>query len=176
MLIHQYQSSWIKDFENIKEVILSNLNEIELRVEHVGSTSIKGLSAKPIIDIDVVYDTTVSFDKIKEGLYAIGYHHIGDLGITDREAFKREQRKVDHPILDCIDHHLYVCPIHSVEFHRHITFRDYLRANEKERKEYEKIKIEIAEQANQNKTQYALLKEDAARDFVESVLRKAEGK
>lgn len=176
MLIQEYQASWENDFNRIKEVILSQLDNLHIRIEHVGSTAIKDLPAKPIIDIDLVYEESVIFDEVKNGLENLGYNHIGNLEIEGREVFKREVRKTDHEILDNIDHHLYVCPHDSVELHRHITFRNYLRKNEKDRKEYEKIKKEIAIEANQERKHYAKIKEVKAREFVESVLKKAKTK
>jgi len=65
MLIQGIQSSWANDFERIKEIIMTSLNIEGLVMEHIGSTSIKGLSAKPIIDTDIAYEKTVSFDTIE---------------------------------------------------------------------------------------------------------------
>ncbi len=175
MLIQKHQSTWSTDFNNIKEVITSNIKNTGYRIEHVGSTAVKNLAAKPIIDIDIVYSKAVSFEEMKSGLEKIGYNHIGNLGIEKREVFKRENRKEDHLILDTINHHLYLCPIDSEEFHRHVTFRDYLRANEKERQEYESLKFSIAEKVNQNRKKYAELKEVMAGGFIEAVLAKANG-
>ncbi|MGB4439996.1 MAG: GrpB family protein [Sedimentibacter sp.] len=59
-----------------------------LGIEHVGSTSVEGLSAKPIIDIDIVIKDYSAFELVKEKLALIGYVHDGNLGIKDREAFK----------------------------------------------------------------------------------------
>lgn len=116
-----YDAKWKSDFENIKEEIENAIGELIVGVEHVGSTSVEGLSAKPCIDIDVVIKDYSVFDDVVDRLNAIGYTHAGNLGIEDREAFKY----LDKPHLQT--HHLYVCPQRSKELNRHIAFRDFLR-------------------------------------------------
>lgn len=173
MLIQNYQSGWTHDFNSIKRVIKEALRDTEITIQHVGSTAVKDLAAKPIIDIDIVYGKNVSFDTIETGLEKLGYYHTGDQGIKEREAFKRKKTHTKHTILDCITHHLYVCPVHSRELQRHILFRDYLIKNTNEREAYQKIKLEIAKKANQDRKVYAKLKETMAKEFIESVLKKA---
>ena len=109
-----------------------------LRIEHVGSTSVKGMSAKPCIDIDVVIRDCSVLHEVVQRLDAVGYIHEGDLGIKGREAFKY----TDKPHL--MAHHLYVCPQDSEELRRHITFRDYLRQNPESVKRYSKVKEKAA--------------------------------
>ena len=105
-----------------------------IAIEHVGSTSVEGMSAKPCIDIDVVIGDYSVFDEVVGRLAAIGYIHEGDLGIKDREAFKYS----DKPHLK--NHHLYVCPQYSEELRRHITFRNFLRENPDAVKKYSAVK------------------------------------
>jgi GrpB-like predicted nucleotidyltransferase (UPF0157 family) len=171
MLIQKYQESWATDFNKIKEVIEEKLPNNDIKIEHIGSTSIKNLAAKPIIDIDIVYCKSDSFREIKLGLEKLGYFHNGNQGIIGREVFKREKLKGSHWILDSIKHHLYVCQVNSEELQRHLFFRDYLRENERERKEYEDLKYRIAEKTSQDKKEYANLKEVMAREFVESIIK-----
>ena len=173
MLIQKYQPSWVDDFISIKEVIKKSLWEIDVKIEHVGSTAIKNLAAKPIIDIDLVYKSPESFEGIKVKLEKIGYYHNGDQGIEGREVFKRENLKRNHLLLDAINHHLYVCQTDNEELQRHLIFRNYLREDEEERKKYQEIKYDIAEKANQDRKVYAKLKETLAREFVEAVIKKA---
>ncbi|WP_159099291.1 MULTISPECIES: GrpB family protein [Aquimarina] len=173
MLIQNYQPGWIHDFNSIKEVIKEALRNTEITIEHVGSTAVKDLAAKPIIDIDIVYGKNVAFETIQRGLEELGYYHNGDQGIKEREAFKRKKTDTKHTILDFITHHLYVCPLHSKELQRHLMFRDYLIKNANEREAYQKIKLEIAKKANQDQKVYAKLKETMAKEFIESVLKKA---
>ena len=133
-----YSAAWADDFEKIKREIEGAIGHITVGIEHVGSTSVAGLCAKPCIDIDVIIPDISALDAVIEGLAAIGYIHEGDLGIRGREAFKYE----DKPHL--AKHHLYVCPRDSEELKRHLAFRDFLRANPDARDEYGRVKMEAA--------------------------------
>ncbi len=133
-----YAKAWKTAFEEIKNEIEAEIGDLILGIEHVGSTSVEGMSAKPCIDMDVIIKDYSVFDEIVRRLGAIGYIHEGDLGIKDREAFKY----ADKPHL--MMHHLYVCPQYSEEFHRHITFRDFLRHDSEAVKEYSLVKEKAA--------------------------------
>ncbi len=172
MLIQPYQESWVDDFNQIKTTIEALFLDLDINIHHVGSTSVRHLAAKSIIDIDISFGKNVEFETIKSGLETLDYYHNGDQGIKDREAFKRKKTNKKHLILDVIPHHLYVCPLHSQELKRHLAFRNYLTENEKERKQYEIIKYKIAKIANQDKKTYAQLKETQAKAFIEAVLVK----
>ena len=138
VVVLPYDTAWKSDFEKIKNEIESVVGDKIIAIEHVGSTSVEGLSAKPCIDIDVVIKDYSVFCDVVKGLESIGYIHEGDLGIKDREAFKY----TDKPHLR--QHHLYVCPAYSAELHRHVTFRDYLRNNPDAVKKYGTVKEEGA--------------------------------
>jgi GrpB-like predicted nucleotidyltransferase (UPF0157 family) len=157
----------------IKSLLLEKLMEIPLTIEHVGSTAVPGLRAKPIIDVDLAYKNSKDFARIKKRLEQIGYYHNGDQGIPGREAFIRPD-KSSTDTLDTIPHHLYVCREDNAEFRRHISFRNYLSKNEWARSEYQDLKMKIARKAAQNHSKYAELKEIEARTFVERVLQGCE--
>ncbi len=166
MLLQPHQIHWANNFAAISKVIRTALPGASITIEHIGSTAVKDLAAKPIIDIDLVFHSPAGFDSVKAGLESLGYYHNGDQGIKNREVFKRKETKEKHPILDTIHHHLYVCPAHSEELRRHLRFRDYLQANEEARRQYERIKYAIAEQANQDRKSYAKLKEEQASEII----------
>ena len=88
------------------------------------------LSAKPILDIDIVMPSYEVFPGIVSGLRGLGYTHNGDQGIAGREAFKEQDREVPYtrPRRTWMAHHLYVCPEDGAELRRHLLFRDALRA------------------------------------------------
>ncbi len=138
VIVTPYDIRWKTDFNNIKREIESVIGNLIICVEHVGSTSVEGLSAKPCIDVDVVIKDYSVFDSVVSRLKTIGYVHEGNLGIQDREAFKYSHK----PHLKT--HHLYVCPRNSKELYRHITFRNFLRENPDAVKKYGKIKEEAA--------------------------------
>ncbi|SER35718.1 GrpB family protein [Neolewinella agarilytica] len=174
MLILPYSPEWPSQFLLIGELLTTALGPAHLRIEHIGSTAVPGLAAKPIIDIDIVYAQDASLQAIIEALNSLGYFHNGDQGIPGREVFKRRKPSAGHPVLDQIQHHLYACPEGNPELRRHLLFRDYLRTNEEAREEYAQLKSSIATAAAQDRKQYAKLKEEGAREFVERVLAVAE--
>ena len=138
VMVLSYDAAWKTAFEAIKMEIERAVGGLVIGIEHVGSTSVEGLSSKPCIDIDVVIEDYDIFEEVVRRLADIGYIHEGDLGIPDREAFCYG----DKPHL--MTHHLYVCPQNSRELHRHITFRDYLRSNPDAVKQYGAVKEEWA--------------------------------
>ncbi len=139
IVVVPYDSNWKQQFEAIRAEIQDALGELALYIEHVGSTSVEGLSAKPIIDIDVVIEDESKLQAVVERLAGIGYEHEGNLGIVGREAFGYTGKE------HLQNHHLYVCTQDSPELKRHLAFRDYLRSHEEAVREYSRIKEEGAE-------------------------------
>ena len=172
MVVIEYDKKWPDDFLKIKKELLTVLT-MAADIQHVGSTSIPGMKAKPIIDIDVGLENWDDFETVKMELAKIGYKHEGDLGIKGREAFGRNG-EIHNEVLDTIDHHLYVCSINNEEFNRHILFRDYLRSHDEARDRYNQIKEEIlAKVGADNRAGYVQMKEDEYKDFFEGIIKKA---
>lgn len=169
MLLKKYSTKWINDFNNIKSKIEKALIGLTFSIEHVGSTAVPNLDAKPIIDIDVIYTEQPDFEKIKSRLENIGYYHNGNQGIEARDVFKRKSI-ITYSILDEIQHHLYVCPINSKALERHILSRNFLRENDWARIKYQEMKYELAEKANQDKKVYAALKENNINHFIDALI------
>lgn len=134
VMVTPYNKAWRSDFEKIKSEIEAAVGDLIVGIEHVGSTSVEGMWAKPCIDLDVIIREDTAFDAVVEKLAAIGYIHEGDLGIKGREAFRYSHK----PHLRT--HHLYVCPQNSAELHRHIAFRDFLRSNPEAVRKYSRVK------------------------------------
>ena len=162
VIVVPYDPKWKDDFEEIKQDLAAAIGDLNVRIEHVGSTSVEGLSAKPIIDIDVLLPDAAVFSAVAERLAAIGYYHAGDQGIRDREVFKYENK----PHLR--KHHLYVCPPRSAEYHRHITFRDHLRSHPDAALEYGRVKEEGAKRFPDDMDSYMAFKAP----IVEKIYRK----
>ncbi len=89
VLIQKYNPEWQRMFHEIRDALMTTLEGLDVAIEHVGSTAIPGLSAKSIIDIDIIFGDDC-FPNLVKRLEEIGYHHNGDQGIRGREAFKRE--------------------------------------------------------------------------------------
>ena len=171
MLLAKYTPDWITQFHSIKAKIENVLGVDTYIIEHVASTSVPLLDAKPILDIDIIYHTQDDFEKIKSGLEKLGYEHHGNQGIADREVFKRSQNFLDD-VLDTIPHHLYVCPNHSAALERHILTRDFMRNNEWARLQYQELKYEMAARAHQDRKTYQALKEAHINSFLDLMVEK----
>ena len=137
VVVEKWNPKWKDEFERIADSLGEDVIYNSIKIEHVGSTSVEGLSAKPIIDLDIVIEND-KFEIIKRLLNDKGYEHEGDLGIEGREAFSYSGKK------ELMTHHLYVCPQDSKELFKHITFRNFLKNNPALASEYSKVKEKAA--------------------------------
>lgn len=153
-----YDPNWTKQFEELRSTLLGALEELTASIEHVGSTSVPGLPAKPVIDIDVVVSSDDLASAIQR-LMTIGYKYRGELGIPDREAMKSPD--------DSVTHHLYVCPTHSQALANHLAVRDYLRSNSRSACEYGDLKKRLAREYSSDIDGYV----EAKSGFLLGVLR-----
>ncbi len=169
--IKPYNPRWAEEFELLKDVLEAILKKYNVKVEHVGSTSVKGLSAKPILDIDIVSYCKDEIPDIIAELEKVGYTHRGDLGIVGREAFSRNSSAT--PIYDDnkyeFSHNLYVCQDGITALRNHILFRDYLRSNEESLKAYASLKKQLASKYPNDIDSYC----ESKTDFITEILKKA---
>ena len=159
VVVLDYDPGWPDVFEGLRSVIWPAVSDIAISIEHVGSTSVPGLAAKPVIDMDVVVaaaDLAIGILRLEK----LGYEHQGDLGIPGREAFRNP--------LDSPRHHLYLCPSSSPALANHIAIRDYLRANPSAASEYGELKRRLAEGFPSDIEGYV----EAKTEFLVGVLRK----
>lgn len=131
-----YDSRWPELFADLRKRSDAALDGIDHATEHVGSTSVPGLDAKPVIDMDVVVADRAGVQAAIAALEAAGWRHQGDQGIAGREAFQ--------PPGDAIYHHLYVVVAGSKPHRDHVDLRDYLRAHPGEAARYAKLKHGLA--------------------------------
>lgn len=158
IILQEYDPAWPRLFEGLRGRLLDVLGELAVAVEHVGSTAVPGLAAKPVVDIDAVVPSAEDVPLAIERLERAGYRHEGDLGIPSREAFE--------PPADAPWHHLYVLPADSEELRRMLVFRDYLRAHPEEASTYAALKREAARRFGGDRRAYT----DAKDEFVERIL------
>ena len=159
-----YDPAWPLAFAEIAaRVGAAFTNGLQIKVEHVGSTSVAGLPAKPIVDLDVVIRSRADLPDAIMRLATLGYVHQGDGGIRGREAFQSPPQTPPH--------HLYVCAEDSAELGRHLAFRDYLRAHPGDAKQYGELKRELAARHTGDIDAYV----QGKTAFVEAVLAKALG-
>jgi len=162
IVIADYDPQWPALFDEIaSRVRAAFAGGPLLAIEHVGSTSVPGLAAKPIIDLDVVIPSQTDLGEAASRLAALGYFHQGDKGIPGRSAFLSPPGTPRH--------HLYVCASDNDELRRHVAFRDFLRAHPDEARCYEALKRELAQWCRGDRVAY----NDGKTEFVEAILAKA---
>ena len=88
IVVSDYDPAWPEWFEAVYGHVWPAVEDIAPRIDHVGSTAVPGLAAKPIIDMDVVVTTADDLSEVIERLASIGYRWLGDLGVPGREAFE----------------------------------------------------------------------------------------
>ena len=170
--IVDYDPAWSHQFEVLSKVLASHLGNDIIAIEHVGSTSVKGLKAKPIIDLDIV---VANNDKVLQLVIAkmaqLGYIHRGDLGIAGREAFKRPSNHIPQTPENRIwfNHHVYVCKKGNLGLNNHLRFRDYLRSHPEAVVNYGNLKQMLAEKFPDNIDAYI----DGKTDFITNALIQA---
>lgn len=163
IVVEPYNPKWKEEFLKIKAMLMPYIGDLIIDIVHVGSTSIEGLAAKPIIDFNIIIDSYDIFPLLEKELKKLGYEHDGDGGIKGRERFRRTFKN------EFMAYHMYVCPKDSTEHLRQIAFRDYLRENKKSATEYANLKMHLAEQYPHDIDNYVKGKSD----FVEDILLKA---
>ena len=121
IIVSDYDPAWPEWFERVCDKVWPAVSDIALRIDHVGSTSVPGLAAKPVIDTDIVVASDEDVQPVVERLESIGYRWRGDLGVEGRQAFK----PVDEEGLP--RHHLYLVVEGSKAHLDHVLLRDLLR-------------------------------------------------
>jgi GrpB-like predicted nucleotidyltransferase (UPF0157 family) len=159
IIVADYNELWPALFEEFAGPVREAVADLGAHVEHVGSTAVAGLAAKPIIDIDVVVRSHDDVAGAIERLRAIGYTYQGDKGIRGREAFLWPRGVTPH--------HIYVVVSGSQPHINHVEFRDYLRAHPGVAAQYGELKRELAELHREDPVGY----NNAKDAFVAGVLR-----
>jgi GrpB-like predicted nucleotidyltransferase (UPF0157 family) len=161
VVVVDYDPAWPQEFEALRARVWPAVSDVALRIEHVGSTSVPGLAAKPIIDMTVVVPSRDQVPAAIDRLASIGYVHRGNLGIDDREAF-------DHPAA-LRRHNLYVCPEGTIGIVNQVAVRDHLRMHPEAAERYATLKKQLAGEHPNDIEAYVFGKTD----FVLGVLRTA---
>jgi GrpB-like predicted nucleotidyltransferase (UPF0157 family) len=168
--IQEYTADWQQTFTALRAVYAAHLAGLVVAIEHVGSTSVPGLAAKPVIDIDLVIESRTQLPAVLEALAKLGYSHAGDQGITDREAFKRSSdlAPIDGGGIHWQRHNLYVCVEGSIALKNHLTLRDHLRTHPADVQAYSDLKRKILEEDPYDIDRYIRLKTP----FIIDILRR----
>jgi GrpB-like predicted nucleotidyltransferase (UPF0157 family)/chloramphenicol 3-O-phosphotransferase len=161
LVVADYDEKWPILFEQVTQPIREAVADLGAEVEHVGSTSVPGLAAKPTIDIDVVIRSADDAPTAIERLRSLGYLYQGDKGVRGREAFMWPPGAEPH--------HLYVVVADSQPHEDHVHFRNYLRQHPEVAQEYAALKTTLAEQHRDDRLGYT----NAKSEFITGVLQLA---
>ena len=169
-----YDPRWPAIFAELSRVVARALGPLALSIEHVGSTSVPGLGAKPIVDMDVVIASRSLLPDVLLALAPLGYIHQGDLGIAGREALVHEGPDVPRDGSGRVwpAHHLYVCAQDNAELARHLALRGYLRAHPESALAYGELKRRLARQFPHDIEAYI----EGKAAFIQGILDLAQGK
>ncbi|WP_394219209.1 GrpB family protein [Halobacillus trueperi] len=157
-----YQSNWPETFASEKNVILQQLGDPTIPIEHIGSTSVPNLSAKPIIDILLGVESLDEFTRYIQPLSQAGYEYVPKPELRARRFFKKETDTND-------TFHLHICEWKGSEWEEKITFRDHLRANPGSVHAYESLKKQLAEAYREERSVYT----EKKGPFIQSILNHA---
>lgn len=157
VMVVPYDPRWPDTFQQINSELRRALAAVPVvAIEHVGSTSVPGLAAKPVIDVDVVV-AREQVDAAIAALTAAGYRHRGDLGIEDRHSMAEPggpRRNV------------YVTVDGSPALRNHLALRDTLRSDAALRGRYEARKLELAQREWDDVDDYAVAKSDIIQEIL----------
>jgi GrpB-like predicted nucleotidyltransferase (UPF0157 family) len=142
VIVETYNPEWKSWFSELYDVYQKLLHDLDIKIIHVGSTSVPNLISKPIIDIDIIVYDQETLEEVIKRLASIGYIHRGNLGIEGREAFKRETKEV--PLGRDINHHLYVCMNGVDSLVNHLKLKEYLLSHPEAVVKYGELKIELS--------------------------------
>ncbi|MGC9934924.1 GrpB family protein [Priestia aryabhattai] len=159
--LEHYNNKWSKLFDEERELLSSQLKELIIAIEHVGSTSIEGLFAKPIIDIAIGVSSLDVIIELKEIVKALGYVEV-PVSIEGKHVFARYKEKK-------ITHFLHVMIYNQNPWIDQISFRDYLRSDLDAKIEYIKLKEKLANKYPNDVISYT----NEKKKFVDHILKRA---
>jgi GrpB-like predicted nucleotidyltransferase (UPF0157 family) len=154
-----YDDQWPKLFEQEKERLKQALNKQHLEFEHIGSTSVAGLSAKPIIDIMIGVKSYPPSNELILQICALGYSFHGEANVPGRLYFTRRNQH---------NFNLAIVLLYKEHWLANIKFRNYLRCHPQERQEYERIKSAAISSGATTLLSYSEFK----KEFVGDILKK----
>jgi GrpB-like predicted nucleotidyltransferase (UPF0157 family) len=160
IVVADYDPEWPRWFARAEEQIRRALGGKVLQLDHVGSTSVPGLPAKPLIDVNLVVADTTDEDAYVPPLEAIGY----ELRVREPDWYEHRLLRGPEPPVN-----LHVFPRHCEEVERMLLLRNWLRENEADRDLYANAKRELAQQEWKYVQNYA----DAKTEVIKEILERA---
>lgn len=152
-------------YEEESQRILNATGDLLVTIEHIGSTAVPGLAAKPIIDLMAAVRRLTDAEECIEPLQTVGYEYVAEYNeiMPERRYFRKgpPERRT---------HHLHIVEFTGDFWTRHLLFRDYLRAHPKEAQEYCRLKKDLSAKYRTDREGYT----EAKASFIESVISKAQ--
>lgn len=145
-----YSDDWPNQFTSEADRILDVCGKHFIAIEHVGSTSVPGLTAKPIVDMLVGVETLDIAEQMRPGMESIGYDYPGDIGIPDDRIFGRDPG-FRLFLVHVVEHE-------SPRWQNYLKFRDALREDKQLSEEYGRLKLEISKKHPEGRSVYTELK------------------
>ena len=153
-----YREEWVGKFAREKEVLARALAPLNHRIEHIGSTAVRGAKAKPIIDIAVFLDTVQAVPRLVEPLAGIEYQYLGEFGLPGRHFFIKGDPRA---------YHLHIVDSTTDHWQRWVQFRDALRKDADLLKRYQELKASLAEIYHSDREKYTASKSSFINAVVE---------
>ncbi|MGG0848424.1 GrpB family protein [Peribacillus simplex] len=167
--VEDYNPDWVSEFQQEKARITEVLkNYSPLCVEHIGSTSVKGLGAKPILDIMAGVRHLDEADTFIEPLKSNGYEFVQHQEFPERRFFRKGQWRAG-------THHLHIYRFGSEQWKNQLLFRDYLRTHPDVRKQYQQLKLSLAQKHRADIVGYTEAKAPFIQNVIESAKNEVNG-
>jgi GrpB-like predicted nucleotidyltransferase (UPF0157 family) len=164
VVIVDYDPQWPIRYQEEKGRILEAIGRVIVAIEHIGSTAVPGLGAKPIIDIMVAVSHLADAEECIEPLQGMGYEYAPKL-----EVSMPQRRYFDKGPPGGRTHHLHMVELASEFWQRHLLFRDFLRDHPQVAREYDQLKRELAARYGSDRVGYT----EAKTPFIRSVEARA---
>ena len=161
VVVSAYDPAWANRFVELGESLRAAMGEIALRIDHIGSTSVVGLAAKPISDIQISVRSFEPFTRILHPLQALGYRWEADNPAKTKRYFREP--------LGQLEIHVHVRLAGSYCEQHALLFRDYLRSNRQDCTAYGDLKLELARKFSDDREAYQIAKSD----FIWEITRRA---
>ena len=147
-----YDPNWKKLFELERDQLSKAIGHNAVKVTHIGSTSVAGLAAKPVIDILIEVSSLDELDSANKSIEALGYLAKGENGISGRRYFQKGGNQRSH--------HVHAFQTNDLHLQRHVAFKEYLIAHPTIASEYSNIKKQAVTNSDNNINLYMALKND----------------
>ncbi len=164
VLLSNYNEQWPVLFEKERELLIKTISNKNVQIEHIGSTSIKGLIAKPVIDIMIGLNNPEVMNELTKKIISIGYSYI-----KEYEIFMPNRRFFRKVINKTTTHHIHMVEINNEFWQRHLAFRNYLRMNPEIAEEYGNFKLKLSEREWTDTNEYV----EAKSEFIKPVEKEA---